>query len=89
MRRTGLKPQAVQSLVMAGAFDAFVPNRRIALWDAGLPIRPSRNGQRAFPVSGQESVPNPPDFTEYEQMMPRRTISIAFSESVANPPRPL
>ena len=57
MRRTGLKPQAVQSLVMAGAFDAFVPNRRIALWDAGLPIRPSRSGQRAFPVSGHESGP--------------------------------
>ena len=58
VRRTGLKPQAVQSLVMAGAFDSITANRRIALWDAGLPIRPSRNGQRAFPVSGQESVPN-------------------------------
>ena len=69
VRRTGLKPQAVQSLVMAGACDAFVPNRREALWDAGLPIRPSRNGQRAFPVSGQESVPNLADFTEYERMV--------------------
>ena len=69
VRRTGLKPQAVQSLVMAGAFDSITANRRIALWDAGLPIRPSRNGQRAFPVSGQESVPNLADLTEYERMV--------------------
>ena len=56
-------------MVMTGAFDAFVPNRRIALWDAGLPIRPSRNCQRAFLVSGGESVPNLADFTEYERMV--------------------
>ena len=49
VRRTGLKPQAVLSLAMAGAFDALTPNRRAALWDAGLSIRPSGNGQRAFP----------------------------------------
>ena len=36
---------------------------------AGLPIRPSRNCQRAFPVSGQESVPNLADLTEYERMV--------------------
>ena len=69
VRRTGLKPQAVQSLVMAGDFDSITANRRIALWDAGLPIRPSRNVQRAFPVSGQESVPNLADLTEYERMV--------------------
>ena len=69
VRRTGLKPQAVQSLVMAGAFDAFVPNRRIALWDAGLPIRPSRNGQRAFPMAGNNSPPDLADLTEYERMV--------------------
>ena len=48
VRRTGLKPQSVESLVMAGAFDSINPNRRQALWDAGLGIRPGRNGQRAF-----------------------------------------
>ena len=69
VRRTGLKPQAVQSLVMAGAFDSVTFNRREALWDAGLPIRPSRNGQRAFSVSGQESAPDLADFTEYERMV--------------------
>ena len=44
VRRTGLKPQAVKSLVMAGAFDALNPNRRRVLWEAGLGIRPGRNG---------------------------------------------
>ena len=67
-RRTGLKPQAVLSLVQAGAVDAVTSNRREALWDAGLPIRPSRNGQRAFPVQGADGVPQLADFTEYERM---------------------
>ena len=31
VRRTGLKPQAMESLVMAGAFDSVTPNRRQAL----------------------------------------------------------
>ena len=68
VRRTGLKPQAVESLVMAGAFDSVVPNRRQALWDAGLGIRPSGTGQRAFPVSTQGRVPPLADFTGYEKM---------------------
>ena len=36
VRRTGLKPQSIQSLVQAGAFDGLVSNRRQALWNAGL-----------------------------------------------------
>ena len=40
VQRTGLKPQAIHSLVMAGAFDQVTTNRREALWDAG-PSRPS------------------------------------------------
>ena len=69
VRRTGLKPQAVLSLVQAGAFDALIPNRRQALWDAGLHTRPSRNGQAALPVSQEDSPPRLPDFTEQERMM--------------------
>ena len=38
VRRTGLKHQAVESLVMAGAFDVMTPNRRAALWDAVSPF---------------------------------------------------
>ncbi len=67
-RRTGLRPQAMLSLVEAGAFDAVTSNRREALWDAGLAVRPSRNGQRAFPLSTGESAPEMSDFTEYERM---------------------
>ena len=68
VRRTGLKPQAVLSLVMAGAFDGLNPNRREALWEAGLSTRPSRNGQRAFPVSVEEGAPELADFTAFERM---------------------
>ena len=68
VRRTGLKPQAVHSLVMAGTFDGVTANRREALWDAGLPVRPPRNGQRALPLSTRDNVPELPDFTAYERM---------------------
>ena len=69
VRRTGLKPQAVTSLVMAGAFDGITGNRREALWEAGLHQRPARNGQVALPVSMEDSVPEIPDFTEREKMV--------------------
>ena len=69
VRRTGLKPQAVLSLTMAGAFDSVTPNRREALWEAGLHACPSRNGQVGLPVSTQDSVPRLQDFTEREKMM--------------------
>ena len=69
VRRMGLKSQAVLSLVQAGAFDDVTFNRREALWDAGLSIRPSRNGQRAFPVPWEDSVPELADFTDYEKMV--------------------
>ena len=39
---SALKPQAMESLVQAGAFDGLTPNRRLALWDAGLAVRPLR-----------------------------------------------
>ena len=69
VRRVGLKPQAVLSLTMAGAFDGITPNRREALWEAGLHSRPSQNGQVALPVSRGDSVPRLTDFTEREKMV--------------------
>ncbi len=68
VRRTAIKPQAVHSLVMAGAFDEVTPNRREALWDAGLPVRPPRNGQRAMSISSGTNIPDLPDFTPKEKM---------------------
>ena len=57
VRRTGLPPPAVRSLVLAGAFDGLTPQRRAALWEADLPLRPARNGQVALPVSTAGRVP--------------------------------
>ena len=57
VRRTGLKPQAALSLVKAGAFDGVAPNRRAALWDAGLATRPGRNGQAALPLPRRATPP--------------------------------
>ena len=68
VRRTGLKPQAIHSLVMAGAFDGVTATRREALWDAGLPVRPPKNGQRAMSVSTGASIPDLADFTDKEKM---------------------
>ena len=68
VRRTGLKPKAVQSLVQAGAFDGVTPNRREALWDAGLATRPGRNGQAALPLPLEGGAPCLPDFTPWERM---------------------
>ena len=67
VRRTGVKPQAARSLVEAGAFDGAVPNRRLALWDAGLSTPPARGGQRAFPAAAP-GRPALPDFSGYEKM---------------------
>ena len=69
VQRTGLKPQAVLSLVMAGGFDGVTPNRREALWEAGIHARPSRNGQMTLSSSMENGMPQLEDFTEYERMV--------------------
>ena len=66
-RRTGLKPQALRSLVLAGAFDDLNPNRRQVLWEAGLAVRPGRHVQRSLPELAGE-VPELADFSDYEKM---------------------
>ena len=68
VRRTGLKPQAVESLVMASTFDTITSNRRQALWEAGLHPRPSSNRQAVLPASMDASIPRLPDFTDAEKM---------------------
>ncbi len=68
VRRTGIRPDAAGSLVMAGALDSVAPNRREALWDAGLAPRPSRNGQAALPASTEDGVPELADLSAYERM---------------------
>ena len=68
VRRTDLSPAAAESLVLAGALDAITPNRREAIWDAGLTTRPLRSGQRALPASMEDGIPELADFTAYEKM---------------------
>ena len=68
VRRTCLRPRAVESLVVAGALDRIAPNRRQWLWAAGLYTSPKRNGQATLPLSMEESVPNPADFSDEERM---------------------
>ena len=67
VQRTGIRPQALLSLVRAGALDATMDNRRQALWDAGLALRPAK-GQRAFPLSAGDDLPQFADFNACERM---------------------
>ena len=69
VRRTGMNDQAVLSLALAGAFDGFAPNRRQALWEAGLFVRPSGNGQMALSLFRPDSVAELEDFDAREQMI--------------------
>ena len=57
VRRTGLKPQAVLSLVMAGAFDGITSNRRESLWEAGLYPRPRATASRPCPSPWRTAFP--------------------------------
>ena len=69
VRRTGLKPQSLLSLVLAGAFDSITPNRRLALWEAGLYERPTKNGQMVLPLSMDASMPELEDIGEHDRML--------------------
>ena len=69
VRRTALKPQAVESLVMAGAFDSISPNRKQALWDAALYPRPGRSNQTALSLSMEDSIPQLADFGSLEKAL--------------------
>ncbi len=61
-------PRAIESLVMAGAFDSVAPNRRQSLWDAGLYASPKRNGRATLPLSMEDSIPNLANFSEEQRM---------------------
>ena len=69
VRRTGLESQALFSLVQAGAFDGICPNRRMALWDAGLNPPSGRRDQKALALKTNREIPHLPDFTDWEKMV--------------------
>ena len=45
IERTGLKREALENLVLAGAFDSLVRDRKKALWEAGLLYQPKPRGK--------------------------------------------
>ena len=80
VRRTGLPPQAVVSLVKAGALDGVASNRRAAIWEAGLAVRPSRNGQTVIDTTKGTSRPDLTDFTERQKMVSAYEIMGIYPE---------
>jgi error-prone DNA polymerase len=68
MERTGLRREALESLVMAGAFDSLVRDRRAALWEVGLRYRPVGE-QRPLALPVVQDMPGLPGLTDWEEMV--------------------
>ncbi len=76
VHRTGLRHEAVESLIRIGAFDAFGLNRRELLWQLGLFGGGLQAGRLRVPKVRQLRLALPteqdeaplPDFTPYERM---------------------
>ena len=67
MRRTGLQREAVDNLLLAGAFDSLVPARRQAMWEAGLLYRPA-GAQLALPLPVEQDMAELPSMSVWESM---------------------
>ena len=67
MRRTGLQREAIENLVMAGAFDSLAPDRRAVLWEIGLRYQPGGDQQALQLPVGQDMAELPP-LGEWETM---------------------
>ena len=67
MRRTGLQREAIENLVMAGAFDSLAPDRRAVLWEIGLRYQPGGDQQTLQLPVGQDMAELPP-LGEWETM---------------------
>ena len=68
MACTGLQREAIENLVMAGAFDSLVPDRRAALWEVGLRYRPI-NAQLALPLPVEQDMADLPSLSQWETML--------------------
>ena len=68
MGRTGLHRKAVENLVMAGAFDSLVSDRRAALWEVGLRYRPAGD-QQALQLPVAQDMAELPRLSEWEGMV--------------------
>ncbi len=68
MTRTGLRREALEGLVMSGAFDSLVPDRRSALWEVGLRYRPA-GSQLALPLPVDQDMADLPPLGGWEAML--------------------
>ncbi len=67
MRRTGLRQDAIENLVTAGAFDSLTADRRTALWEVGLRYRPT-GAQQALTLPVEQDMAHLPGLSEWEAM---------------------
>ncbi len=64
---TALNRQALENLVMAGALDSLISDRRSALWEIGLRYRPT-GLQRTLPLPVEQDIVDLPPLNEWEIM---------------------
>ncbi len=78
MTRTGLQRDAIENLVIAGAFDSMVRDRRSALWEVGLLYQP---------VGVQSALPMPvkQDMAQLPEMTPRETMAAEYETMGIHP----
>ncbi|MCH8349291.1 MAG: DNA polymerase III subunit alpha [Chloroflexi bacterium] len=81
MERTGLRREALENLVTAGAFDPLVPERRAGLWEVGLRYRPKNSSpagyQLALPLPVEQDMAELPGQSQWEVMLEEyRTLSM-------------
>jgi error-prone DNA polymerase len=67
VQRTDLKREALENLVLAGAFDSLVRNRKKALWELGLRYRP-RSKQLPLQLPVEQDMALLPALTSWEIM---------------------
>ena len=68
MARTGLQQEAIENLVMAGAFNSLIPDRRVALWEVGLRYRPV-GAQLTLPLPVEQDMADLPSLSQWEVML--------------------
>ncbi len=68
MRRIGIQREAIESLVMAGAFDSLAPDRRSALWEVGLLYRPG-GVQQALSLPVEQDMATLPLLSDWGMML--------------------
>ena len=76
MERSGLRREAVESLIAAGAFDAMTPDRRSALWKVGLLYQPA-GAQKTLRLPVEQDMAQLPMMTDWEAMLDEyRTMGV-------------